>query len=135
VVNLLSGGGQSWIDFAYEMHSFGIQVSVDVEEEIAAMREDRSGGFQGIIGELQKSVACLSDPLLSKAVSGPFDFELSDLCKPDTLIQLYLMVPPEMLELWGPVLRSIFTACMIEKSRKPQAFGCWMNAASLESSR
>lgn len=135
MVNLLSGGGQSWIDFAYEMHSFGIQVSVDVEEEIAAMREDRSGGFQGIIGELQKSVACLSDPLLSKAVSGPFDFELSDLCKPDTLIQLYLMVPPEMLELWGPVLRSIFTACMIEKSRKPQAFGCWMNAASLESSR
>ena len=43
VVNLLSGGGKEWIDFAYEMHTSGLQLSSDVEEEIAAMREDRSG--------------------------------------------------------------------------------------------
>tara|TARA_R110000851_G_scaffold162265_2_gene305963 strand:- start:1332 stop:2990 length:1659 start_codon:yes stop_codon:yes gene_type:complete len=121
VISLISGGGKAWIDFAYQMHTSGIDLSHDVEEEIAAMREDRSGGFQGIIGELQKSVACLSDPLLAKAVSGPFDFGLEELCDQDALTQLYLMVPPEFLELWGPVLRSIFTACMIEKSRKPQA--------------
>ena len=119
--SLISGGGAAWIDFAYQMHTSGIQLSVDVEEEIAAMREDRSGGFQGIIGELQKSVACLSDPLLSEAVSEPFDFDLSDLCKDDGRTQLYLMVPPEFLELWGPVLKAIFVACMVEKSRHPSA--------------
>ncbi|RMA41585.1 type IV secretory system conjugative DNA transfer family protein [Rhodophyticola porphyridii] len=121
VVNLLSGGGKEWIDFAYEMHTSGLQLSSDVEEEIAAMREDRSGGFQGIIGELQKSVACLSDPLLSEAVSGPFDFELSELCDVGALTQLYLMVPMEMIPLWAPVLKSLFVGCLIEKSRKPDA--------------
>lgn len=121
IANLISGGGKTWIDFAYLMHTSGIQLSHDVEEEIAAMREDRSGGFQGIIGELQKSVACLSDPLLSEAVSGPFDYELRELCEEDALTQLYLMVPPEFLELWGPVLKSVFVGCMVEKSRKTNA--------------
>lgn len=87
----------------------------------AAMREDRSGGFQGIIGELQKSVDCLSDPLLAEAVSGPFDFDLGDLCKDDGRPQAYLMVPPEFLELWAPVLKAIFVGCMVEKSKRPNA--------------
>lgn len=121
VVNLLSGGGKEWIDFAYEMHTSGIQVSRDIEEEIAAMREDRSGGFQGIIGELQKSVACLSDPLLSEAVSGPVSYDLSELCEDGMPVQLYLVVPVEMIPLWAPVLKSLFVGCLIEKSREPEA--------------
>lgn len=121
VVSLLSGGGKDWIDFAFEMHKSDIQLSHDVEEEIAAMREDRSGGFQGIIGELQKSVACLSDPELRKAVSRRFDYDLGKLTDGTQLAQIYLMVPPEMLNLWAPVLKSIFVGCMIMKARKPQA--------------
>ncbi len=87
----------------------------------AAMREDRSGGFHGIIGELQKSAACLSHPLLAEAVSGPFDFDPGDLCKDDGRTQAYLMVPPEFLELWAPVLKAIFVGCMVEKSKRPNA--------------
>ena len=35
-----------------------------VEEEIAAARQDSSGGFKGVLGEITRAFACLSDPVL-----------------------------------------------------------------------
>lgn len=121
VVNLISGGGDRWKDIAFEMYRSDEDIIRDTEEQIASMREDRSGGFSGIIGELERSVACLSDPQLREAVSGPFDMEVADLCNPDHFTQLYLVVPMEMVELWAPVLKSFFVAVMIEKGRRPTA--------------
>lgn len=110
-----------WLDVAWAMHNAPYRECVLVEAEIAQAREDSSGGFQGIIGELQKSVAGLSDPLLLKSVSPPFDFDLNDLCSAKRAIQFYMMAPPEMISPWSLVIKSLFTGAMILKSRKPQA--------------
>ena len=74
----LQEGGDRWTDFAWEMHSSGIPLCRSVEAEIHAAREDGSGGFKGILGELMQSVACLSDPVLRESLSPPFDGHLSD---------------------------------------------------------
>jgi type IV secretion system protein VirD4 len=119
-VSLIPAAGKPWLDFAWEMHASGIDLCRTVEAEIAAAREDSSGGFRGILGEMQKAVSCLSDPLLQDAVSPPYDFSLSQLCA-DQPVQFYLMAPPEMISPWSPVIKSIFTAAMIYKASAPQA--------------
>ncbi len=117
----IAEGGKEWLDLAYEMHTSGIELCRSVEAEIPAARADSSGGFKGILGELQKAVACLSDPLLRDAVSEPFDFSLEDLCDDGQARQFYIMCPPELVATWAPVIKSIFTGAMIYKARKPQA--------------
>lgn len=121
IINLIPGGGDAWLDFAYEMHRSGITLSQRIEEEIAEARDDAGGGFRGIIGELFKSIAALSDPELMASVSPPFDFDLADLCSSDQRTNLYLMPPAEMIEAWSPVIKSICVAAMIHKSRSPSA--------------
>lgn len=120
-LSLLPEGGPDWLDFAWEMHSSGIDLCRTVEAEIAAAREDSSGGFKGVVGELQKCVACLSDPLVRDAVSPPYDFALESLCAEAPLVQFYMMVPPELIASWAPVIKAMFTAAMIHKARAPQA--------------
>ncbi|MCR9089225.1 MAG: type IV secretory system conjugative DNA transfer family protein [Rhodobacteraceae bacterium] len=120
-------GDQTWLDLAYEMHCSGIPFVASVEEEIAAAREDSSGGFKGIVGEIQKAFSCLSDPVLLDSVSPPFDFDLADFCRETPLIQFYIQCPAELIAPWAPVIKSIFTGAMIHKSRKPSAPGqTWM---------
>ncbi|MGD1881191.1 MAG: type IV secretory system conjugative DNA transfer family protein [Paracoccaceae bacterium] len=120
-VNLIPGGGERWIEFAFIMHSCGYELSFNVEEEIAVCRDDSSGGFRGIVGEVIKSVSPLADPQLRDALSPPFDFSLGQLCDPSRSTQFYLMCPPEKAQLWSPILKSIFVCAMIEKMRRPDA--------------
>jgi len=63
VVNLLVRGGDKWLDFAFEMSESGFDIAERVEDEIANAREDSSGGFKGILGEITRAFACLSDPV------------------------------------------------------------------------
>lgn len=121
VINLIPGNTEAWLDFAFDMSDCGFEISSRIEEEIANSREDSGNGFQGILGEIFKSVACLSDPVLLKSVSPPFDFSMADLCKSDQAYQVYLMPLPEFIEAWGPVIKSIFVAGMIYKGRAPHA--------------
>ncbi|WP_282077150.1 type IV secretory system conjugative DNA transfer family protein [Epibacterium ulvae] len=120
-VNLIPGGGEAWIDFAYEMHSSGFDLAYSCEEEIAASREDSSGGFKGIIGEMLKSVGALADPQLRASLSPPYDFDLKDLCRHDQFTRLFLIPPPESLQLWSPILKTFFVGAMNEKARRPNA--------------
>lgn len=120
-IGALPAGGSDWLDIAWEMHRSGIELCKTVEEEIAVARGDSSGGFRGIVGELQKAVACMSDPLLRASVSPPYDVDLKDLCDTEQAIQFYMMAPPEMIGPWGLVLKSIFVGAMILKARAPQA--------------
>lgn len=110
-----------WRDLAWEMHRCGIDLCRRVEAEIASAREDGSGGFRGILGEMLKSVSCLSDPLIRDSVSPPYDIDLEDLCKARPAVQFYIMTPPEMIEPWAPVIKSLFAGAMLLKSRAPQA--------------
>lgn len=120
-LNLIPGGGDDWLDFAYLMHSSGLPLAKRVEEEIARSRTDSTGGFQGILGEVFKSFSCLSDPVLMDSVSSPFDMELSALTDNNQLWQVYLMPPAEFVDAWAPVIKALFVAAMIYKSRAPSA--------------
>lgn len=120
-ITLLPAGEDAWLDIAWEMHRCGIDLCRSVETEIHAARTDSSGGFKGILGELQKALACLSDPVLRASVSPPFDFDLDGLCAASPAVQFYLMCPPELIAPWALVIKSLFTAAMVLKSRAPQA--------------
>lgn len=121
VVNLIPGGGDKWLDFAFEMSEAGFEVSARIEEEIAnARQETSSSGYQGILGELFKALSCLSDPTLLKSVSPPFDFSMEQLCG-EQRTQLYIMPPAEFIAPWAPVIKALFVAGMIYKARKPHA--------------
>ena len=120
-VNLIPGGGEKWLDFAFEMSQSGFVVSERIEEEIAASRGgNSSSGYEGILGELFKSLSALSDPTLMASVSPPFDFSMEQLCG-DQAVQLYIMPPAEFIEPWAPVIKALLVAGMIYKARKPQA--------------
>lgn len=120
-INLIPGNTTAWRDFAFEMYRSGIPHVARVEEEIAISREDSSGGYRGILGELFNSVACFSDPVLRESVSPPFDFSLEDLCRSDHFSQFYMMCPAELVGAYAPVIKAIFTGAMIYKARKPDA--------------
>jgi len=120
VLMLIPGGSDAWLDFAFEMSEAGFPVAKAVEEEIAAARGNDSGGFRGILGELFRSFAPLSDPELLESVSPPFDMSLADLCSGPPC-HLYLMPPAECLDIWGGVLKAFFVAAMVYKSRAPSA--------------
>ncbi len=120
-VNLIPGGGEKWLDFAFEMSQSGFAISERIEEEIANARVDgASTGYQGIVGELFKALSPLSDPVLMDAVSPPFDFSMEQMCS-EQAVQLYIMPPAEFIEPWAPVIKALFVAGMIYKARMPQA--------------
>ncbi len=121
VINTIPGGGERWLSFAFEMKESGIPIAVRVEEEIAASREDNTGGFKGILGEAIKGFAALSDPLLMDAVSPPFDFDIADLCSSDQRYNLYFMVPEDFVASWSGILKSALVAAKIYKTRAPSA--------------
>lgn len=122
VINLIPGGGEAWLSFAFEMTQTPYPVCARVEEEIAAYRDNASNGFQGILGELFRAFACLSDPLLMASVSPPYDFSFSKLREGnDQYAQVYLMPPAEFIGPWAAVIKAMFVAGMIYKSRAPSA--------------
>ena len=120
-INLLVAGGDAWLDFAFEMSESSFAIARRIEAEIASNRDDTSGGYKGILGELTKAFSCLSDPALMDSVSPPFDFSLSQLCESDQTYNLYLMPPAEFAQAWAPVLKDLLVAGMIYKSRSPSA--------------
>jgi len=119
VINLIPVNNDAWLDFAFEMSESGYPISVRVEEEIAASRENSYNGFQGILGEIFKAFSCLSDPVLLDSVSPPYDFSFAQMCDDAQAYQAYLMPPAEYIESWAPVIKAMLVAGMIYKSRKP----------------
>ena len=120
-INLIPGGGDDWIDFAFHMSRSRFPNVRSVEAEIAASRADTGNGFRGIIGELMRSVACLSDPLLMASVSPPYTFRMEDLVASDQAWQLHLCPPAEFIGPWSPVIKSAMVSAMLIKARAPAA--------------
>ena len=120
-INLIPLNNEEWLAFAFEMQASAIPLAARIESEIASSRSDTTGGFRGILGELFKSFSCLSDPILMDSVSPPHDFSFADLCSSDRFWQFYMMCPAEFVQAWAPIIKSMFVAAMIYKSRAPQA--------------
>lgn len=120
-IMLMPGGGDRWLDFAYGMSKSRFHLVRSIEAEIAEARGESGDGFRGIMGELLRSVACLSDPLLMQSVSPPYTMKMEDLVSGDQAWQFYLMPPAEFVSAWSPVIKSAFVAAMLLKSRAPAA--------------
>ncbi|MGH1398391.1 MAG: type IV secretory system conjugative DNA transfer family protein [Alphaproteobacteria bacterium] len=120
-VNLIPGGGDDWLEFGFEMSQSAFPIARRVEEEIATSRESGANSFSSIMGEIYRALAPLSDPVLLQSVSPPFDFSMAELCASDRKYQLYLMPPAEMVQPWAGIVKSLFVAGMIYKSRAPHA--------------
>ena len=121
VLTALPGGGEAWLDFAFEMSESGIHEAIEVEKEIAKARGSDTGGFRGVAGELLKTFAALSDPLLRASVSPPYTFDLAELTASDDRFHLYLMPPAEFIGPWSPVIKAILSTAQTLKSRAPGA--------------
>lgn len=120
-INLMVMGGETWLDFAFEMSEAGFDLAERIEEEVANSRNDTSGGFKGVIGEITRAFTCLADPVLLESVSPPFDFCLSKLCESDQTYNLYLMPPSEAVETWAAVIKAFFVCARTYKARAPSA--------------
>ena len=121
MISLIPANNDAWLSFAFEMSESRFEIARRIEAEIAASRNSDGAGMRGILGELFKSVSCLSDPVLMDSVSPPYDFSLKQLSESDQTYQFYLMPPAEFAEAWGPVIKSMMVGAMIYKSRAPSA--------------
>ncbi|CAN0116910.1 unnamed protein product, partial [Chrysoparadoxa australica] len=92
-----------------------------VEAAIAAARGDSSGGFNGIVGESTRALACLSDPMLRASVSPPFTMSLNALLDAEQRWQVYLSPPVEYLSAWSAVIKTFFVSLNLLKSAAPSA--------------
>lgn len=120
-INLVPSESEDWLDFAFHMSRSQFPVVRRVEAEIAASRKDTGNGFRGIVGELMRAVACLSDPLLMASVSPPYTMKMEDLVASDQAWQLYLCPPAEFISGWSAVIKAAFVSAMLVKSRAPAA--------------
>ncbi|MEM8653399.1 MAG: type IV secretory system conjugative DNA transfer family protein [Pseudomonadota bacterium] len=120
-LNNFIAANDAWFDFAYLMHTSRFPHVRRLEAEIAKARNDTSGGFKGILGELLKAFSCLSDPTLLASVSPPFGFTFADLCREDRRYHVALMPPAEAIQIWAPVIKMMFASAMVFKSRATYA--------------
>lgn len=121
VVNWLMSESTEWYEFARRMHNSDNEDVRAIEAEVFAARDNPSNGFQGILGELSKAFACLSDPVLLRSVSPPFTAKLSDITKGQQAYNVYLCPPTEFLSQWSMVIKAILLALRTYKSRAPSA--------------
>lgn len=121
VLNSIPGGGEEYLDIAFELRESGVDACVRIEEEIAAARENPGNGFMGVLSELLRSVACLSDVRLMESLSPPYDASLRDLCTSDRRYQVYLMPEPQHLTIYAPVIKAFFVNALTHRARHPAA--------------
>jgi type IV secretion system protein VirD4 len=119
-VNLIETDPEGWANLLEKMLASSTDSVRRTAAEMLAKQQDSPKEFGGIVGELYANLNFLDDPMLQAALEKP-DFSLSALCDPRQLATLFVNVPIEYVALWAPVLRTMFTAAMLYKSRAPQA--------------
>jgi len=125
-VMLTGSGGEEFLErLGFYMHQCTEHAHVRRIEEKLAQLHAQGGNetYDGIYGVMANSVACLSDPVLRESLTpypdGSYDFSFSDMIKDEHIYSLFICVPHENLQTWSPVIKSIFVAGRIWKSRNP----------------
>lgn len=119
-VNLIETDAQHWADQLQAMLNSSFESVRRTAGEMLTKQQDSPKEFGAVIGELYAHLNFLDDPMLQEALENP-DFSLSALCDPRQAATLFVNVPIEYVQLWAPVLRTMFTVAMLYKSRAPQA--------------
>ena len=86
--------------------------------EMDNKRHEAPKEYSAIFGEIIKSVAFLSDPLIRETLSGE-DLSLEVLCQRDC--NVYLMIPAEYVGQLAPFMRAVVGSAMLYKQRHPSA--------------
>jgi type IV secretion system protein VirD4 len=119
-VNLIETDRDRWADFLSAMLSSSMESVRRTAGEMVTKQQDSPKEFGAILGELYAHLNFLDDPMLQASLENP-NFSLNALCDPHQPATLFVNVPIEYVALWSPVLRTMFTAAMLYKSRAPQA--------------
>ena len=120
MVNIIETDRDRWADLIEFMVGSSMESVRRTGAEMIAKQQDSPKEFGAIIGELYAHLSFLDDPMLQASLENP-DFSLSALCDPHQAATLFVNVPIEYVALWSPILRTMFTAAMLYKSRAPQA--------------
>ena len=121
-INAAIAGGEGWLDQAFDMHDSQYPLPRRVEQEIFQSHQNDSGsGFRGILSELSKAFACLSDPVLMESLSGPFTWSLDELLDSQKKHIFFLNPPIDFLETWGAIIRVFFSSICSIKAQNPQS--------------
>lgn len=118
VVNLIESGHSGWPDFVEGMSQSAFEDVRRTAGEMLTKQQDSPREFGSIMGELYASLSALDDPVLAASL-GNKEFSLASLCGSGSPKIVFLMLPAEYLHQSAAVLRLIFTAAMLYKSRAP----------------
>ncbi|MEO1242781.1 MAG: type IV secretory system conjugative DNA transfer family protein [Pseudomonadota bacterium] len=129
-VTLLQSGSNKWLErvgfYMHELEGGELEFVADMEEYIANAHADPTNEtFHSFVGVLTNSFACLASPALRESVSpypdGRFDFSFGEMVKDENLYSAHFCIPQEYLQIWGPVVRSMFVSSRIHKARNPSS--------------
>lgn len=118
VVNLIESGDRRWVDFVEGMTQSAFDDVRRTAGEMLTKQQDSPREFGSIMGELYASLSALDDPTLAASL-GTAEFSLASLCGSGPPKIVFLMLPAEYLHQCSAVLRLMFTAAMLYKSRAP----------------
>lgn len=118
VMNLVESGSSLWPDFLEGMTESAFEDVRRTAGEMLTKQQDSPREFGSIMGEMYGSLSFLDDPALQRSLENP-DFSLSELCRSDRTVIVFLLMPTEYLHQTSAALRQFFTAPMLYKSRQP----------------
>jgi type IV secretion system protein VirD4 len=110
---------QTWIDFAFLMFNSPHDIARSIEADIANNRASGNdgSGFNGILGEVKKSVDWLSDSEFRKSVSPPYDITINDMVTSETPFHFSMIPLGESLDNFVEAMKLINASFYITKAR------------------
>lgn len=120
MINKIEGNPLAWADELEAMLRSRFEDVRRTANEMLVKQQDAPKEFGAILGTIYEAFAFLHDPDLRGALEGG-DCKLSDLIDNPQTIRIELMPPAEVISLWSPVLRLMFSRVMTLKARAPQA--------------
>ncbi|MFT6508748.1 MAG: type IV secretion system protein VirD4 [Parvibaculaceae bacterium] len=120
VVNWIESDSSRWADCLEFMLRSSMDSVRRTASEMLTKQQESEKEFGSIIGELYAYLNFLDDPMLQASLERS-DASLADTCNPHQASSWMINVPIEYVQLWSPILRTMFTVQMLFKSRAPSA--------------
>jgi len=120
VINAMESDRLAWANALETMLASSMDSVRRTAGEMLTKQQDSPKEFGSIVGEIYAYLSFLDDPMLLQSLESP-TASLKDTCNPAQPASWAINVPIEYVELWAPVLRTMFTVQMLYKSRAPSS--------------